>query len=96
MRKYKPPPRASRTDKRNADEFIRDWADSVGSVLAAERIAGLYRGHLHVYFSDPDRRLNPDTALKLSRAAGIPCEALMFRWTPIKDLDMWKWLEACK
>ncbi len=94
MRKYKPPPKVTRKDKRTADEFVRQWCQHVGSVLAAEREAGLYRGHLHAWLSDPGRRMGPDCQRKLSRAASIPIEALQFRFEPIGTLDMWKWLKV--
>jgi hypothetical protein len=92
MRKYTPPPKVRKNDKRNADEFIREWCISIGNVCEASRLAGLYYKHLGIWLNEPDRGLSPDTIGKLSRAANIPAEALLFRWTPIGELDMWKWL----
>jgi hypothetical protein len=94
MARHKTPVKISRKDERNADEFIREWARHVGSVAAAEREAKLYRGHLHLWLCDPSRRFSPEVTQKISRASGCPAEALMFRWTPIKDLDMWNLLEV--
>jgi len=93
FRRHKDRPQIRRNDPRNADEFIREWVESIGSVLAAERVAGISKRHLHVWFYDPDRRFNGETQLKLSRAADIPVEALVYRWTPIGQLDMWKWVD---
>jgi len=94
MRKYKPPPRVKRSDPRNADEYIRDWVESIGSIREAGRVAGLSRTHLYVWLDDPDRRLSEIPMTNLARASGLPIEALVRRWTPIKDLDLWKWLRA--
>jgi hypothetical protein len=97
MRKYKPPPKkVHRRDKRTGDDFIREWAASVGSVREAERRAGMYRGNLHNWLVEPDKRFNSNTTLKLAIAASCPPEALEYRWTPIKDLQMWKYMEAKK
>ena len=59
-------------------------------------MADLCPNHLHVLLSDPNRKLSPDNALKLALAANMPVEAVLFRWTPIKDLDFWKWLKQHK
>ncbi len=96
MRKHKSPPKVRKNDPRTADEFIREWIQHVGSVLAAEKLAELYRGHLHTWLGDPNRRFGPEVQLKISRAAKIPVEALQYRWTPIKDLDFWKWVKLFK
>jgi len=96
MAKYTPAPVFERDDPRTGDEFIREWAKHVGSVRAAERLAGMYPTHLHQWLKDPDRRLNPETTLKLSRAAGLPTEALEYRFRPIKDLDFWYWVDEVK
>lgn len=96
MRKYKGAPKVKRNDPRNADQFIREWIQHVGSILAAEREAKLYRGHLHAWLSDPGRRFNPDSQRKLARVSGLPIEALQFRFEPIGKLDLWEWLKAFK
>lgn len=75
---------------------MRDWAKHVGSVREAERRADVYRGTLHNWFVDPEAGLKPEITLKVSRASGCPVEALVYRWTPIKDLDFWKFLEVAK
>jgi len=95
-RRPKPPAPVKRNDKRTGDTFIREWAKGIGSVRAAERQAGLYRGHLHGWLTEPDRRFNPVSTMKLAKAAGCPTEALEYRWTPIKDLHMWEFLEAVR
>jgi hypothetical protein len=91
MRKYKDPPQVSRKDNRTGDEFIRQWCEHIGSVVKASKQAGLYRNHLHVWLTDPSRNLNPENARKLAHAANMPVEAVLYRWTRIKDLDLWKW-----
>ncbi len=96
MRKFKAPPKVTRHDARTGDQFIREWIQHIGSVLAAEREAQLYRGHLHTWLGDPGRRFNPESQRKLARVAGLPIEALQFRFEPIGKLDMWKWLKAFK
>jgi hypothetical protein len=96
MRKYKAPPKIKRTDKRCGDEYIREWAVHCGSVREAERRAGVYRGNLHNWLVEPDRRFNPATTLKIATAAKCPTEALEYRWVPIKDLTMWKFLRTTK
>ncbi len=96
MRKYKPPPKTYRRDKRTGDAFIREWAKHLGSVREAERRAEVYRGTLHNWLSMPEARFVPLVTLKIARAAGCPIEALVYRWTPIKDLDFWKFLEVAK
>ena len=92
MRKHKLAPQFARDEKRTGDAFVRAWAVHCTSVCAAERKAGLTIRHLHNLLNDPSRGLQPENALKLSRAAGVPVEAIIFRWTPIKDLEMWKWM----
>jgi hypothetical protein len=94
MRKHHKKPVVSRYDSRTADEFIRQWCESVGSVRRASEEAELVSNHLHVWFADPDRRLSPDSTEKLSKAANLPFEALYYRFTKIKDLPMWKYLKA--
>jgi len=94
MRKHHEKPKVSRRDTRTADEFIRQWCESIGSVREASREAGLVANHLHVWFADPDRRLDPKSTEKLAKASGLPFEALYFRWTKIKDLPMWKFMKA--
>jgi hypothetical protein len=96
MRKYKAPPKIKRRDNRTADAFIREWAQALGSVREAERRAGMYRGNLHNWLVEPDRRFNPETTMKLAKASDCPSEALENRWVPIKDLHFWKFLEAVK
>jgi hypothetical protein len=96
MRKIKTPPKIKRRDKRTGDEFIREWAKSLGSVREAERRAGMYRGNLHNWLVEPDRRFTPLTTMKLAQAASCPTEALENRWVPIKDLHFWSFLEAVK
>jgi len=96
MHRYRATPKVRKNDKRNADEFIREWVESVGSIQAAGKLAGLCRSHLYMWLDEPDRRMNPASTLKLSRAANVPVEALVFRWTPIGKLDLWKWLKVYK
>jgi hypothetical protein len=96
MRRYKPPPAIRRNDKRCGDAYIRQWAKALGSVREAERQAGVYRGNLHNWLVEPDRRFSPATTLKIAQASNCPTEALEYRWIPIRDLHMWKFLEAVK
>jgi hypothetical protein len=96
MRRYKEAPQIYRTDTRTGDEFMRLWCEHVGSISGAEKLAGFRPNHLHVLLSDPERKLSPDNALKLAIAADMPVEAVLFRWTPIKDLDFWKCLKRRK
>ena len=91
MRKNKPPVEVKRGEKRTGDVLIREWTKRVGSVMAAERLVGMYPRHLHNWLNDPDRRFTPEVAQNLSRVSGVPIEAILYRWTPIKELDMWKW-----
>ena len=83
----------TRNDRRTGDEYIRQWCESVGSIIAAGRKAHLFRTHLHVWLDDPDRSFSPVTALKVSRAAKVPVEAVLYRFVPIKDLGMWKFMK---
>ena len=92
MRKYVPQPKASRTDERTGDEFVRQWCEHLGTIVAAGKVAGLSRTHLHTWLDDPNRRLSWQNTLKLAKAAGLPVEALVDRWTPIKDLYVWRWV----
>jgi len=84
----------TRNDPRTGDAFVRDWVEFVGSVGEARHLAGLSRTHLYVWLNDPDRRMSEDSMVKLARAANLPIEALVRRWTPIKDLDIWRWLKT--
>ena len=96
VRKYVKTPKVRRNDPRTADDFIREWAASLGSVREAGRAAGLSKSHLSTWLDDPNRRMNPNSQLKLARAADIPVEALVFRFTPIKNLDFWAWVDRFK
>jgi len=96
MKKFKDAPQISRQDDRTGDEFIRQWCEHIGSILAAERAAGLCYNHLHTWLNDPNRNFSPDNAVKVAHAANMPLEALFYRWTPIKDLDFWRWSKIRK
>ena len=96
MRKHVTLRKIKKNDKRTADDFIREWCDHVGGVRAGERLAEVYRGNISVWLHDPDRRFTPDVTRKVSRASGLPCEALMFRWEAIGTLDLWKFVGAFK
>jgi len=45
---------------------------------------------------EPERRFTFTVALKVATAANLPVEALMLRWTPIKDLPLWQFLETAE
>ena len=96
MRKYKPAPTITRTDTRTGDAFLREWCEHIGSIYKAETAADLTSCHLHVWFNDPDRMFAPRTALKIAKVANMPVEALLFRWTMIKDLPFWKFARGRK
>ena len=96
MRKYKDPPKISRKLAITGDEFIRQWCEHVGSVRHATKLAKLKNNHLHVWLTDPNRNFNLANARKMAFAANMPVEAVLYRWTPIKDLDIWKWQKIRK
>lgn len=97
MRKYKPAPQISRNDTRTGDAFLREWCEHVGSTRKAAAAADLtYYNHLHVWFNDPDRMFSPAIARKVAQAANMPVEALLFRWTMIKDLPFWQFARRRK
>ncbi len=83
----------TRTEKRCGDEVVRDWVDTFPNVHRAELASGLSKGHLRLWLDDPDRGLMPDYALKLAQSAGVPVEAILFRWRKIHQLDMWRWVK---
>ena len=96
MRIQKPLKPVKRNDKRCGDTYIREWAKYLGTVRECERQADVYRGTLHNWLVEPDRRFTPTVTLKIAQVAGCPTEALEYRWVPIKDLFMWKFLRAAR
>ena len=96
MRKSKAAPKVHRRDKRCGDAFVREWVKSIGSVREAERRCTMYRGNLHNWLVEPERHFSPENTSQLAKASNCPIEAIHYRWVPIKDLHMWKFLEAVK
>lgn len=96
MKSCPPKPVFSRDDTRTVDEFLREWAKSEGTLVAAARASGVPRNHLHSIFYEPYRRGGVLTMEKIARAAEIPVEALLYRFTRICDLDFWNWVDRFK
>lgn len=86
----------TRSDKRTGDEYIRQWIATHATITEAERVAGLCKGNLRIWLHEPFRKLTPDNALRLARAAHCPTEAIQYRDTPIRDLDFWKMFEQAQ
>jgi hypothetical protein len=84
----------TRNDARTGDDYLRQWIAFIGNATHAEEAANLCRGHLRVWIYDPNRGFSSEVALKLARASGAPVEALMYRYTPIRDLDFWRFVKA--
>ena len=85
--------KVTRNDPRTGDAYIREWCGHIGSVIKAGKRAGLYSTHLHVWLNDPDRQFSAKCALQVSHAAKVPVEAILYRFTPIKELGMWKFMK---
>ena len=83
------PPKLSPNSTLTADAFIRQAVEVHGSIGAIEKEIGLYPCNLRVWLYDPDRNFSPDVALRVAAYFGLPCEAVLRRWTPIKDLNIW-------
>ncbi len=92
MRKYRPPPKIKRSSTECGDALVRQFVASMGTVSATEVALDFTVGHLRLWLHDPDRGMTPPNLFKLARGVNLPVEAILFRWTPIKDLDMWRWV----